>query len=88
VPAARAFDEYLRGFEFRPLTTPVVANATGRPYPTDEPSATIRTFLVKQICEPVRWVQTLAYVARAGVTQYRELGHGAVLTKLQQQQAT
>lgn len=86
VPAARAFDEYLRGFTFQSLTRTVVANATGRPYPQDDPSATIRTFLVKQICEPVRWVQSIEYLARVGAREFREIGTGAVLTQLHHQQ--
>lgn len=58
---------------------PVVANVTARPVTDGE---SIRELLVRQISEPVRWSETMAYLKAQGVSQIFELGPGKVLTGL------
>lgn len=80
--AASAFDDYLGQFMFDPLQIPVVSNVSADLYPSHNPTDTIRVLLVRQIAESVQWTQTIKYLNAAGVTDYEEVGHGKVLTKL------
>lgn len=81
-PAAAAFEEFIRDMTFKAPQIPVVANVTARPYPPGNPTATVRSLLVKQITQPVQWVQTVRYLRNAGVNEFRETGMGNVLTRL------
>lgn len=83
--AANAYAEFLTPFQFNALSIPVIANATGQPYPNENPTDTIKSLLVKQIRQPVLWTQTIRYMQREGVTEFKEIGPGNVLTKLVQQ---
>jgi len=83
--AAQAFDGFLAGFTFNALSLPVIANVTGQPYPADNPSATVRVMLVKQITHSVYWTQSVRYLLGQGVTEFKEIGPGNVLTKLMKQ---
>jgi malonyl CoA-acyl carrier protein transacylase len=85
--AARAFDEFLGGieFDFKAPQLAIISNVTGRPYPTGNPNATVRSLLVKQIVQPVQWVQTVLYLRRAGISEFREIGVGNVLMRLADQ---
>lgn len=58
---------------------PVVANVTAEP--TQDP-AQIRKLLVEQVAAPVRWEESVQYLASSGVTRGYELGPGAVLAGL------
>jgi malonyl CoA-acyl carrier protein transacylase len=81
-PAGKAFEEFLRDFDFQPLQLKVIANATGQPYTNGEPNTTLRHLLVKQISEPVKWTHSVRYLLNAGATDFREVGPGTVLTRL------
>ncbi|AEA66027.1 ACP S-malonyltransferase [Burkholderia gladioli] len=81
-PASREFAAFLDDFQFAPLTTPVISNVTGDCYPAGADDTAIRALLAKQIVSPVRWVQGVGTLLRAGVGQFTELGPGKVLTKL------
>jgi malonyl CoA-acyl carrier protein transacylase len=83
--AAEDFDRVLSSVTFRPLQMNVVANVTGRPYTSGEPSATIRYFLAKQLVESVKWVHTIRWLVGQGATEFKEIGPGAVLTRLMDQ---
>lgn len=77
--AARdAFAEFVAGFRFAPPKIPVLANLTGTPYR----DGAIAETLADQITHPVRWLETMQHLLRAGVTDVVELGPGDVLTKL------
>jgi malonyl CoA-acyl carrier protein transacylase len=80
--AAQAFDEYLSQFTFNQLKIPVVANVTADLYSSANPTTTIRNLLVKQISESVQWLQSIKYLNTVGVSEYLEIGPGAVLSKL------
>lgn len=83
--AGKSFDNFLGGFAFNAPSIPVVANVTGEPYPAEQPTATVRALLVKQITGSVQWTQSVRYLLTQGVTDFKEMGPGNVLTKLMKQ---
>jgi malonyl CoA-acyl carrier protein transacylase len=82
--AAEAFADFLAPMSFAAPKTTVIANATGRPYPTDNASDSVKTLLVKQITHSVQWAQSVDFLISQGVTQFSEIGPGNVLTRLVQ----
>ena len=78
-PAADALAEALAGVDIASPKVPVVANVDARPQ-TDP--ARIRALLVQQVTAPVRWEQSVQYLAGAGVRRAFELGSGKVLAGL------
>ena len=58
---------------------PIIHNASVASAPTPE---AIRAILTRQAASPVRWVETIEYFAREGVTQLAECGPGKVLAGL------
>lgn len=71
------FAPQLEAAGFKEPVTPVVANATALPY-----SASVAPTLARQLSSPVRWIETIEYLMRRGVTAFEEVGPGQVLTKL------
>ena len=57
-------------------SVPVVANVTAEP---ERDPARIKQLLVEQVTAPVRWEESVQYIAKAGATRAYELGSGAVL---------
>lgn len=82
IDAAREYQKFLVGFEFNALTLPVISNVTARPYPGGDPGLTIRSFLVRQITQSVKWNQSVMHLLAMGVTDFKELGPGQVLSRL------
>jgi [acyl-carrier-protein] S-malonyltransferase len=78
-PAAEAMRKALRNVTIRPPAVPVVANVAARPL--TDPEA-IRDALVRQVTGTVRWRESVAYMAGAGVDSFIEVGAGKVLTGL------
>ena len=74
-PAARAMDEALGKVELRAPAVPLYANVTAARV---EDPAEIRRLLVAQVTGRVRWRESVAAMAEAGVTHFIELG-GKVL---------
>jgi malonyl CoA-acyl carrier protein transacylase len=83
--AAKAFADFLAPVSFAAPQTPVVANATAQMYPTLNASESVKSLLVKQITNSVRWTQSMRMLISQGVTEFRETGPGNVLTRLVQQ---
>jgi malonyl CoA-acyl carrier protein transacylase len=83
--AARAFADFLAPMPFAAPKTPVIANVTARPYPTDNASETLKSLLVNQIAQSVQWTQSIRFLISQGVTQFSEMGPGNVLTRSVQQ---
>jgi malonyl CoA-acyl carrier protein transacylase len=83
--AAKAFADFLAPVSFAALQTPVVANATAQLYPTLNAVESVKSLLVKQITNSVRWTQSMRMLIHLGVTQFSETGPGNVLTRLVQQ---
>ncbi len=74
------YAKFVDGLPFvAPLAT-VVANSTAQPIPAD--GHAIRAELVGQLTTPVRWTETIRYLAAQGVTTFVELGSKDVLTSL------
>jgi malonyl CoA-acyl carrier protein transacylase len=83
--AADEFAAFLSPFTFETPRIPVISNVTGDSYPTGDPTATIKALLVQQITHPVLWTQSIRNMLSRGVTYFKEIGPGTVLTKLVQQ---
>ena len=78
-PAAERLGERLAAIEVRPPRAPVVHNRFVEAF--SDPQR-IREALVDQLCHPVRWVETVRFLAAQGVTRIVECGPGKVLTGL------
>ena len=77
-PSREEFARYLDGIALAPPTIPVIANATALPYE----AAAIAETLARQLASPVRWIESIEYLMRNGVTNFEEIGPGQVLKKL------
>ena len=77
--AADAMRAALAGVEFHDPTTPLLANADGRPITTAEGA---REELVEHLTAGVDWVGAVGHMIEAGVTTFVEIGPGKVLTGL------
>jgi [acyl-carrier-protein] S-malonyltransferase len=78
-PMADEFALTLREAPFQHPQVPVVANVTAQPVSSAEE---IRDLLEKQTYSPVRWVESVAYIASEGVDTFVEIGTGKVLSGL------
>jgi [acyl-carrier-protein] S-malonyltransferase len=78
-PAARAVEAALGKITLGPLAFPVVANVDAKP---NRESSRVPALLVRQIDAPVRWEESVAGVASAGVARALEIGPGKVLAGL------
>jgi [acyl-carrier-protein] S-malonyltransferase len=78
-PAQDRLAADLQATEFRDLKIPLVNNVGAREIRT---SAEARQGLIDQVSSPVRWTETIRYLAAQGVTQAIECGPGAVLAGL------
>jgi [acyl-carrier-protein] S-malonyltransferase len=78
-PAADAMAAALAGVTVKSPVVPVVANVLARPI--SDP-ADIVDALVAQVTGTVRWRDSIAFMADAGVTQFYEVGAGKVLSGL------
>ena len=77
-PAAEAMRDALSYVVVKPPAVPVYANVTAQP--EDDPD-TIRNLLVEQVTGMVRWRESVAAMAEAGVAEFVELG-GKVLAPM------
>ncbi|WP_374299343.1 ACP S-malonyltransferase [Paracoccus sp. (in: a-proteobacteria)] len=75
-PAAAAMAEALAGVDIQPPAVPLVANV--RAEAVTEPGA-IRRLLVEQVTGTVRWRESIANMAGAGVVEFWEIGAGKAL---------
>ena len=78
-PAADAMAEALAGVTIRAPASPLVCNVLAGPI--SEPDE-IRGRLIEQVTGTVRWRESVAWMARHGVTQFFEIGAGKVLSGL------
>jgi len=78
-PAADRLEVAMVGLAITAPTVPVVANVTAEP---TQDAAQIQRLLLQQVTAPVRWEESIQYVAKFGVTTAYELGSGAVLKGL------
>ena len=78
-PAEIKLQKELEQTEFRDLRIPVIANVTAQPVNRGEDA---RKGLVKQVCSPVRWLETMQYLVDDKVEALVEIGTGKVLSGL------
>lgn len=77
--AADQLAEYLQTVDMQTPTIPVVNNVDVKIEQTPE---AIKDALVRQLHNPVRWVEVIEHIIDAGVTEFIESGPGKVLTGL------
>jgi [acyl-carrier-protein] S-malonyltransferase len=78
-PAAEVMAEALGKVAIKPPTVPLVANVTAQPVTDPEQ---IRRGLIEQVTGTVRWRESVAFMAAAGVDVFYEVGSGKVLSGL------
>ena len=78
-PAADVMREALAAVAIKPPVVPLVANVLAQPI--SNPADIVRS-LVAQVTGTVRWRESVAFMAQAGVTTFYEVGAGKVLTGL------
>ncbi|MFP1980600.1 ACP S-malonyltransferase [Lonsdalea quercina] len=78
-PAARKLAEALEGVTFNAPQIPVVNNVDVR---TETSPEAIRSALVRQLSNPVRWTECVEYISAQDVQKLLEVGPGKVLTGL------
>ena len=78
-PAADMLAPMIEELDLATPACPIVANVTGRP--TNDP-AEIRRLLVRQVTEPVRWVDCQRALVALGIGLCYEVGPGRVLKGL------
>jgi len=83
--AAAEFASFLGTVKFAPPTMTVISNVTAEPYPKDSSSENTRSSLCKQMVQSVLWTQTIEYLQKQGVRDFKEIGPGNVLTRFVQQ---
>jgi len=78
-PAAEKLAHYLQSVKLNVPQVAVLHNADVKSYSSE---AEIKDALVRQLYQPVRWVETIQALAAAGVTHVAECGPGKVLAGL------
>lgn len=78
-PAESRLTEHLATVPFANPLIPVVVNVDAAPIRDAEAA---RDALVRQVCSPVRWVETIHALRRLGAARFFEVGPGKVLTGL------
>jgi [acyl-carrier-protein] S-malonyltransferase len=78
-PAAEVMAEALSKVAVKAPVVPVVSNVLARPI--QEPGEIVKA-LVAQVTGTVRWRESVAFMAQAGVTTFYEVGAGKVLSGL------
>jgi [acyl-carrier-protein] S-malonyltransferase len=76
--AARSFRGALDATSFAPASVPVVGNVYARPIEIID----VRDELEAQLTSPVRWTESVQYLAQHGITTYIEIGPKDVLAGL------
>jgi [acyl-carrier-protein] S-malonyltransferase len=78
-PAGERLEPELRSVQAQHPRIPVIANVDAQPRTT---AAAGIDALIAQVSSPVRWEDTVRFLASAGVTTYIEVGPGTVLSGL------
>ncbi|MBM7867041.1 ACP S-malonyltransferase [Heliobacterium gestii] len=78
-PAAERMAEVLRAAAIADPVVPLVANVTAAPVRDKE---AVRENLILQVDHPVRWEQSIRFLADQGVARFVEVGPGKVLAGL------
>ena len=81
-PAQDRLSADLTQSQFNDLQTPLVTNVDAKPIKT---GAEARDSLVRQVSQPVRWLQSVEFLSSHGVQTFIEIGPGKVLSGLVRQ---
>jgi [acyl-carrier-protein] S-malonyltransferase len=81
-PAQQRLEADLRGAKFHPLKFPVITNVDAEAVTTGDEA---RDALIRQVTQPVRWLDSIHEMIEAGVTVFVEVGPGKVLSGLLRQ---
>ena len=81
-PARERLAADLQGIHFGDLTTPLVTNADAK---VVRSGAEARDALVRQVSQPVRWLESVEFLISEGVQSFIEIGPGKVLSALVRQ---
>ena len=82
MPAQERLEADLRRIEFAPLAVPLITNVDAEVITGGEEA---RTSLIRQVCLPVRWEESVRELISLGVTTFVEVGPGKVLSGLLRQ---
>ena len=78
-PAADRLKIVLDGLTYQKMQLPVVSNVEAS---ANADCARVQDLLVKQVCAPVLWEQSVNAMIQCGVTRFIEIGPGKVLSGL------
>ncbi len=78
-PARDRLARDLSALEFRNLRVPLICNVDAAEILE---GVAARDALIRQVCSPVRWVETVFHLRNRGVSRFVEVGPGKVLTGL------
>ena len=78
-PAELRLAEHLASVRFEDPKVPVVVNADAASVPT---GAAAKDALLRQVCSPVRWVESIRALRALGAATFAEVGPGRVLAGL------
>ncbi len=81
-PAQERLAVQLKGITFEKLATPVVTNVDARAITSGDQA---RDALVRQVSQPVRWLESVEFLISQGVQSLIEIGPGKVLSGLARQ---
>jgi len=79
VPAARRLETVLKNISVSEMMFPVVSNVEAEP---NEDPDRVKELLLRQVCAPVRWDESVQRMADFGVDRFFEIGPGKVLSGL------
>jgi [acyl-carrier-protein] S-malonyltransferase len=71
--------EAMNNLELKDVSTPIVANCTGKPITS---SIELKQELTLQLCRCVQWQKTVDYMVGNGISNFIEIGPGRVLSGL------
>ena len=78
-PAEIKLQAELEQTEFQDLKVPVISNVEAKPV---SKGSDAQQALVRQVCSPVRWLETMQYMVDQGIEAIVEIGSGKVLSGL------
>lgn len=77
IGASEKFASFLEQFSFSSMQIPVIVNTSAEPYVQGH----IAEILSRQICSPVLWTDSVAWLINKGVNRFEEIG-GSFLIKM------
>jgi [acyl-carrier-protein] S-malonyltransferase len=81
-PARDRLTKDLRATVFGPLRFPLITNVDAEAITTGDEA---REALIRQVCSPVRWLESIHEMVDSGVSTFVEVGPGKVLAGLLRQ---